>query len=172
MKLSIHTLGGRIAVSLVVGVFLAWAVNELAFFLLKDTSDHTPQRFEIVIPAGTADRVARGETPPSLPAEMTFVIGDTLVVTNEDDVPHQLGPVWVPPGASASLALERAAKFSYACTFQSSRYLGLDVRPRVTTTTRLQALFLAGPPLGALLAIYSIVLWPLRKNPATPSPAV
>jgi hypothetical protein len=97
---------------------------------------------------------------------MVFVVGDTLVVRNEDTVSHQLGPVWVPPGASASLSLDRAEKFSYACTFQPSRYLGLDIRPRVTWTTRVQAVAFAGLPMAALMVIYSFVLWPLRPKAA------
>src|SRR5574341_1751942 len=166
MKFSVNTIGWRIALSLLVGLLLAWGMSEAAFFILKDSSDHVPQQIELVIPAGTAERVAQGEAPPSIPTDMVFVIGDTLVVKNEDSVSHQLGPVWVPPGASASLALDQAAKFSYACTFQPSRYMGLDVRPRVTLTTRLQALFLAGPPMAALIAIYSVVLWPLKPKAA------
>jgi hypothetical protein len=162
MKPSFNTIGWRIALSLLIGLLLAWGMSELAFFILKDRSDHVPQRIELVIPAGTAERVAKGEAPPSIPSDMVFVIGDTLVVRNEDSVDHQLGPVWVPPGASASLSLDRAQKFSYACTFQPSRYLGLDVRPRVTNATRLQAILLAGPPMAALLAIYSLVIWPLK----------
>jgi len=160
----INTLPGRILFSLALGLFLAWAMSEMTFLILKDTSDHVPQRVEIVIPAGTAEGVARGEAPPSIPADMTFVVGDTLVVKNEDSVSHQLGPVWVPPGASASLALDQAENFAYACTFQPGRTLGLDVRSRVTAITRLQALFLAGPPMAALIAIYSIVIWPLKPR--------
>jgi len=162
---SFNTLGWRIALSLAAGLLLAWGLSEVSFFILKDSSDHVPQQIELVIPAGTAERVARGEAPPSIPPDMVFGIGDTLVVKNADTVSHQLGPVWVPPGASASLSLDQAAKFTYACTFQPSRYLGLDVRPRVTWATRVQAIAFAGPPMAALIAIYSFVLWPVRRSP-------
>lgn len=165
MKSFVNTLRGRIAVSILIGLGLAWAMSETAFLILKDSSDHAPQQVELVIPSGTAGRVAAGEAPPSIPSDLTFVVGDTLVVKNEDTVSHQLGPVWVPPGAEARLVLDQADKFSYACTFQPGRYLGLDVRSRVTLTTRLQALILAGPPMAALIAIYSIALWPLKPAP-------
>src|SRR3990172_623038 len=164
MKSFINTILGRLTLSLLFGLTLAWAMSEIAFLILKDSSDHVPQRIELIIPAGTGGRVAAGEAPPSIPTDMTFVVGDTLVVKNEDVVSHQLGPVWVPPGAAASLALDQANRYSYACSFQPSRYLGLDVRSRVTTTTRLQALILSGPPMAALIAIYSIVLWPLARR--------
>lgn len=164
MKSILNTLFGRLTISLLLGLALAWVMSEIAFLILKDSSDHVPQHVELIIPAGTAERVAAGDTPPSIPSDMSFVVGDTLVVKNEDKVSHQLGPVWVPPGATASLALDQANRFAYACTFQPSRYFGLDVRSRVTVTTRLQALILAGPPMAALIAIYSIVIWPLQPR--------
>ena len=97
--------------------------------------DRAPQRIELVIPAGTADQIASGQAVPSIPTDMVFVVGDTLVVKNEDTASHQLGPIWVPPGTSASLNLDTANRYSYACSFQPSRYLGLDVRSRVTCST-------------------------------------
>ncbi len=162
-----HTFKGRLLISIIAGTLFAFVVSEGAFFMLRDTSDHTPQHIELVIPAGTAARVAAGQPVPSIPSDLSFVIGDTLVVKNDDDVAHQLGPVWVPPGASASLNLDEANKFSYACTFQTSRNLGLDVRSRVTWATRAQAFLMVGPPMIALIAIYSLLVWPLKPRKAT-----
>jgi len=164
MKAFFNTWPGRLLLSIALGFGLTTALSEITFLILKDSSDHVPQRVELVIPAGTAERVAKGESVPSIPSDLTFVVGDTLVVKNEDSVSHQLGPVWVPPGATASLALDQADKFAYDCTFQPTRSMGLDVRSRVTLTTRIQALFLAGPPMAALIAIYSLALWPLNPK--------
>jgi hypothetical protein len=166
MNFLLHTIKGRIVLVVVIGALLSIALSEVSFLLLKENSDHAPQRIELIIPAGTAERVAAGQPIPSIPADMSFVVGDTLVVKNEDSVSHQLGPVWVPPGASASLALDRESKFAYACSFQTSRYLGLDVRARVTMQTRLVALILVAPATILLLALYSIVAIPLKpRNP-------
>ena len=154
----------RIGISLVLGLLLAWALSEASFLILKDRSEHAPQRVELVIPAGTADKVAQGQAVPSIPADMVFVVGDTLVVKNEDATAHQLGPVWVPPGSSASLTLDQANRFSYQCTFQPNKYLGLDVRSRVTWTTRITAILLAGLPTSAIIAIYSLVVFPIRPK--------
>ena len=156
----------RVALCLLAGLLAAWLLSEGAFLILRDGSDHAPQRIELVIPAGTGARVAAGEPPPSIPAELVFVVGDTLVIRNEDVVSHQLGPFWVPPGSSGSLELQQANQYSYACTFTPGRYLGLDVRPRVTLRTRLLAIALAGPPMGVLLALYSFVLFPLSRRDA------
>lgn len=154
----------RLLASVLLGVVLGWVFSEVAFLFLRDESDHAPGRVELVIPAGTAERVARGQPVPAIPADLSFVVGDTLIVKNEDNVSHQLGPLWVPPGASASLAMERENRYAYECTFQSTKYLGLDVRPRVTNTTRIQAILLAGPPMGMLIFVYSLVILPLKSK--------
>lgn len=153
----------RIAVSLFLGLGLAWGLSEIAFLMLKDSSDHEPQRIELVIPRGTAERIAAGQPVPAIP-KMVFVVGDTLVVKNEDVVSHQLGPSWVPPGATVSLTMDRPNKHAYSCSFQPTRYLGLDVRSRVTTATRLTAILFSGPPLTVLLFLYGLVLRPLRSG--------
>ncbi len=63
-----------------------------SFYFLKETA-RPPQEIVLTIPSGTADQVARGEQPPSIPENMVFVVGDTLVVKNDDTVDHKLGPV-------------------------------------------------------------------------------
>lgn len=171
MRFAIRSLGllareslpARVFAAVGLGLFLAWALSEVSFLLLRDSSDRVPSRIELVIPAGTAERVAAGEEVPSIPPEMTFIVGDVLVVRNEDAVSHQLGPVWVPPGASASLAMQQANDYSYSCSFRPTRTLDFIVRSRVTATTRLLAVLMAGPPMGVLMAIYSLVLWPIRS---------
>jgi hypothetical protein len=158
----------RIGIALVLGLVIAWGIAEASFVILREKSDHAPQRIELVIPAGTADKVAAGQAVPSIPADIVFVVGDTLVVKNEDSVSHQLGPIWVPPGTSASLNLDQVNDYSYTCSFQPSRNLGLDVRPRVTWTTRIVAVLLAGIPTGAMIAVYSFVVFPLRPKTKDP----
>lgn len=160
-----YTWQWRILLSAFIGLAFALLVGEMAFFFLQSTSDYMPRDIELTIPLGTAEQVAAGKQPPDIPTNISFIVGDTLVIHNEDSVDHQLGPVWVPPGATARLTMELGENLSYACTFQPSRYLGLDVRPRVTWETRLQAIILVAPATAALVAIYSFVLWPLKKQP-------
>lgn len=167
MKVFRDSLVYRLVLTFTIGVLFAWVMSEGAFVLLKDSSDHQPQRVELVIPAGTAERVAAGEAEPSIPADMTFVVGDVLVVKNDDVVSHQLGPVWVPSGKTASLTMDQANSYSYACSFEPSQYLGLYVRSRVTMETRMIAIMFAGPPMGVLITLYSLVIWPIRPKSAT-----
>ena len=161
------TLAGRIFISAILGIALALIGSELAFLVVKSTADRDPQRIELIIPAGTAERIAAGQPVPSLPKDMAFVVGDSLVVRNQDSVSHQLGPTFVPPGASATLNMNEANDYSYACSFQPSKNLGITVRDRVSFVTRFQAVFLAGPPMAALIALYSLVIFPLKRKTAT-----
>jgi hypothetical protein len=156
--------GRRLLILFVISLTVVWAGSEVAFTIQKEKYDRAPQEIELVIPAGTAERVAAGEPVPSIPDEMVFVLGDTLVVSNQDLVGHQLGPLLVPPGAKASLALEQPSKYAYQCSFQPTRYLGIDVRQPTTLATRLAALGLATPPTTAFLFFYSLIVWPLKPR--------
>ncbi len=118
---------------------------------------------ELTIPAGTAEKVARGETDPTLPGTMLFVVGDTLVVKNLDSVVHQLGPLFIPSGTAASMKLDSEQDYSYTCSFQPSKYIGLNVRPALTTGTRIVGVLEAGLPMGMLIALYSIFAMPVKK---------
>lgn len=152
----------RLIIVFVISVALVAVFNEAAYLMQKEKSDRAPQTIELTIPAGTAARVEAGEDVPTIPQEMIFVLGDTLQVTNHDSVSHQLGPIWVPAGSSASLVMEKAEQYAYSCSFATSRYLGLDVRQPTTFGTRLTALGLAAPTMTALFFIYSLLIFPVK----------
>jgi hypothetical protein len=158
----------RVLISLAIGIVVAIALNEGSFFFLKSEAGRAPRTLELVIPAGTAGRMAQGQSSPEIPEGMVFVIGDTLVVKNNDQVDHRLGPLFIPSGTSASLTLDKAENYAFECSFQSSKYFGLDVREPVTWGTRIYGILFAGIPLGSLLALYSFIIWPLK--PSTPQP--
>jgi hypothetical protein len=159
------------ALGILIGMAFAWLLSELSFIFLndKETLQREPQKVELVIPYGTAKHVEDGVYNQSIPTDMVFVEGDILVVKNEDVVAHQLGPLWVPPNTSGVLSLEQADKFAYECSFQPTKYLGLDVRKRVTVDTRFQGMLSIGLPSGMILGVYSYLI-PFRKK-ETPAAA-
>ncbi len=166
----------RVAVGLVIGLLFGFLLSETSYLLTpgKQSAEREPQEVTLVIPYGTSDQVQAGVYNRSLPSDMTFVQGDILIVKNEDVVPHQLGPLWVPANTSSALKLETVNEYSYECTFQPTKFMGLDVRPSVTASTRLEATLAIGLPTGMMLALYSYML-PGRKKTATveaSSPAV
>jgi len=100
----------------------------------------------------------RGEQPPSIPENMIFVVGDTLVVKNEDAVDHKLGQLWIPANTSASLALDQEESLAFECSFQPGNYFGLDVQEPLTLSTRIYGILFSGLPMGFLIAVYSVII--------------
>ncbi len=152
----------RISISLLIGLLFGVVVTEIPIFLLYKTA-RAPKEITLIIPKGTADQVSRGEQPPTIPQNMTFVVGDTLTVKNEDIVDHKLGSLWVPANSSASLFLGEAASFAYDCSFQPGNSFGMDVRKPLTWVTHLGGIAGPGISLGILIALYSLAL-PIRKE--------
>jgi hypothetical protein len=157
----------RLSISLLVGLLIGVAINEISFLFLKETA-RSPKEIVLTIPFGTAEQVARGEQPPTIPDTMVFVVGDTLVVKNEDSVDHRLGTLWIPANSSARLSLGQVESLAFECSFQPGKYLGLDVHEPLTTSTRLFGILYSGLPLGVLIALYSLV-FPVKKKENAPA---
>ena len=155
----------RIGFSLLLGLLLGAAISEIPFLFLRETA-RPPEQIMLVIPNGTAEQVARGEQPPSIPENMSFVVGDTLVIRNEDTVDHKLGPLWIPANSTAQLSLDREENFAFECSFQPGNYFGLSVNESLTAGTRLYGILYAGLPLSVLIALYSLVMPARRKENA------
>jgi hypothetical protein len=159
----------RMGLGILVGMIFAWVVSEISYSLLdnKETLQREPQKVKLVVPYGTAEEVKNGQGNPTIPTDMVFVVGDLLVIKNEDVVAHQVGPLWVPPNTSGVLSLDKADKFAYECSFEPTKYLGLDVRERVTAGTRFQGLLSIALPSGMMLGVYSYLI-PNRKKVGSP----
>jgi hypothetical protein len=157
----------RLAISLLIGLALGAAVSEIPFLFLRETA-RPPQEVVLTIPSGTAELVARGEQPPTIPENMIFVVGDVLIVKNEDAVDHKLGQLWIPANSSAQLALEQEASLAFECTFQPDNYFGLDVHEPLTTGTRIFGILYAGLPMAVLIALYSFII-PVKKIENAPA---
>ena len=157
----------RIVISMLIGIVVGVAISEFSFIFLRETA-RPPQEVVLTIPIGTAEKVARGEQPPSIPLDMIFVVGDTLVMVNEDNVDHKLGQLWIPANSSARLELNEEQNMAFECSFQAGNYFGLDVRQALTLGTRIYGSLYAGLPLGILIAVYSFVI-PAKKNENAPA---
>ena len=157
----------RILISFLIGFVLSVAITEIPFIFLRETA-RPPKEITLVIPNGTADEVARGEQPPGIPSNMSFVVGDTLIVENNDIVEHQLGPLWIPASTSARLSLDQVESLAYECSFQPGKYLGLDVNEPLTLGTRIYGILYIALPLGILFSLYSLAM-PSKKKDNVPA---
>ena len=155
----------RSLIFLVLGLIFGALLAEIPFLFFPQMNIVTrpAQEILLVIPLGTAQRVASGQQPPSIPQNMSFVVGDTLVVKNEDAVEHRLGPLWIPAGTSASMKLNTDQKYAFQCSFVPSKIFGLDVSEALTWDTRLWGIFIGGVPMAMLFVLYSLLIWPPKK---------
>jgi hypothetical protein len=156
----------RFLIGIAAGILIAIPFSELAFQWQGNNTSRPAKTIVLDIPPGTSTKVAQGVSV--LPQDMVFVLGDTLVVHNRDSVAHTLGPLFIPPGSSASLTLNHIGNLSYVCSFQPTKYQGLDVQDALTLATRLEGILVAGIPLGMLFALYSLILRPLKKAASAP----
>ena len=155
----------RILIAILLGLLIGVTVSEVPFLFLRETA-RSPREIVLTIPAGTSGQIARGEQPPSIPETMTFVVGDRLVVRNEDPVDHKLGPLWIPASSSSQLSLDQEESLAYECTFQPGNYFGLDVREPLTPKTRLFGIIYVALPMSILILLYSLVITPKKRENA------
>ena len=147
---------------MIIGLVIGLLLSEVTFAFLG-LKARSPMVVNVTIPVGTSQLVSRGEQPPSLPMDMIFVVGDELVIKNEDSVDHQLGPLWIPAGTSGHLELGQPESLAYECSFQPGNYVGFDVHEPLTLSTRIYGIVFAGLPMGLLIALYSFIM-PARNN--------
>lgn len=141
-------------------------MSEVPALLVDDPTSRPAQEITLVIPAGTADRVAAGETAPEVPESLRLATGDTILVHNQDVVSHQLGPMWIPAGATGRLTFPRTIVGQYACSFTPVGYFGIQVEPRLTGLERFVFLVVSGLPYAAVFTLVSVFLWFSQKAPS------
>ena len=90
------------------------------------------RQYVIVIPAGTAERLAAGDTTDAPPHSFELILGvrDVLVIQNEDSAWHQVGPYRVAPGHTLQQRFSRPGTIQAACTITASQQVEIVVRER------------------------------------------
>lgn len=141
--------------ALVGGLALSWAINSYWWGLVLD--DRPPRQIELVIPRGTAQRVAAGEAVPSIPADWVFVEGDVLLLRNADEVNHSIGPFWVPAGTTLRIPFDSPGTLSFLCTIHPRKFIGVAVKPRADPLMKVVTVLMLGLPIAGMLSIAVVV---------------
>ncbi len=86
------------------------------------SSSSAPQQptFSFVIPEGSAELLEQGETLEILPRELIAELGDTIVIENEDDEPHFLGPWFLGPRETLRQRFVTVGVFEGTCSVHPS----------------------------------------------------
>jgi hypothetical protein len=164
MKPWLQKMSVRLSLAVLAGLLFGWLVSEVTFAASPDRTQREANRVEIVIPAGTAAKLAAGQPVLTISDSMTFMEGDLLIVRNQDSTSHQVGPVWVPAQSSGVYQVGSARDYVVDCSFTTSRKLGLNVQPALTTWTRIQGIISIGLPTGVMLALYIVAAAPKKKD--------
>jgi len=82
---------------------------------------------EYTIPAGTGDRIDRGEKVAIVPSKIVLHVGDRFVVHNDDDREHAVGPYVVGAGETLEQRFTTPGLLRGLCTLHQSRELEILV---------------------------------------------
>lgn len=85
--------------------------------------------YDIVIPRGTAARIAAGDEVQLLPAEFVVKVGETIRIVNHDVEAHDAGPFYVGPGETMTQRFASAGEYSGECSIHSSGEIVVRVEP-------------------------------------------
>jgi hypothetical protein len=87
-----------------------------------------------VIPPGTAARLKAGEPFNALPSPIHLTVGvrDVLVITNDDEVIHQVGPIILGSRQTYRIPFRKPGRFQYACSLHATGTLSLVIAPPPT----------------------------------------
>lgn len=84
-----------------------------------------------VIPPGTAARLKAGEPVDILPSPIHLTVGvrDVLVITNDDEAIHQVGPIILGSRQTYRIPFRRPGHLQYACSLHGAGTLTLVIAP-------------------------------------------
>jgi len=122
-----HAVGWRWIATLALAMIAA-SVAAFRGSILREEA----RRLVIVIPAGTAERLAAGDVSSAPPHRIELVLGvqDVLIIRNEDKVWHQVGPFRVAPGHTLIQRFWRPGTVRQSCTMTASQEVEIVVRER------------------------------------------
>lgn len=105
-------------------LLLVVAVGLGVFLVTRGSQPREPKTIELVVPAGTADRLAAGEKVVIMPARLEFTVGDRLRIRNEDDEDQSVGPYEVAAGQEIILDFGKPGMYEGYCPVsEGERYL-------------------------------------------------
>ena len=115
----------RVALALLAVAGLVVVIASVGFSRLVQR----PEGLErlVVIPAGTAERLAAGEDVALLPDDLRFRLRDRLVVVNDDLSSHQVGPFVVAPGQRLEKRFSEAATLDGFCSLHATGRITIEI---------------------------------------------
>ncbi|MDY7105315.1 MAG: hypothetical protein S0880_29360 [Actinomycetota bacterium] len=124
---------GRLALAALVALTLATAAacsgdDDASLEVdAADAADEASEGLHFVIPAGTGDRIDDGEPVEILPGSLDVEVGDVIVIENEDERGHLVGPFFVGAGETVSQRFASPGEYVGECSVHPSGELVVRV---------------------------------------------
>ncbi len=112
----------------VIAVMLA-AVFGAVIWAVAGGNSREAETIAIVVPAGTADRIAGGEKVNVMPTRLEFRVGDMIRIRNDDDVEHSVGPYQVKAGQEMVLRYGAPGTYEGYCPLSEGERYEIVVKP-------------------------------------------
>ncbi|MCX7619289.1 MAG: hypothetical protein N2037_00415 [Acidimicrobiales bacterium] len=96
--------------------------------LIVASSRSDPAVYRFVVPPGTGARIDAGETIELIPTSLDVRVGDELIVENQDDRNHVVGPFTVAAGETLQHSFSRPGVYEGFCTVHSANRVRITVR--------------------------------------------
>ena len=93
----------------------------------SSSSDDAAFDFDFEIPAGTYERVTRGEDVDIFPTELRATVGQRIRIVNRDLVGQTIGPYYVGPESTVQQTFRSAGTIEGLCTAHPSRSIRIVV---------------------------------------------
>jgi plastocyanin len=93
-----------------------------------EPADAATAEHRFIVPFGTAERAAAGETLNLVPRTLVILVGESVAVVNEDVAPAQVGPFSVGPGQSVAMRFTEVGTFGGSCTVHAEGRFDVEVR--------------------------------------------
>lgn len=107
---------------IVMTVTMAAAVLALAS-LSACSDDREAQTVEVVVPAGTQERLDAGEEVVVMASRIELRVGDTLLIRNDDSVTQAVGPYTVAAGEQVEFTYGTPGRYAGYCPLsEDDRY--------------------------------------------------
>ncbi len=110
------------------GAILAMAAVLAGAVLLAWPSPQAGTELVVVVPEGTRARIDAGEPVELLPRLLEVRVGDSLVIINQDDATHQVGPYIVGPQQRLEQRFTIPGRIDGICTLHPSGQVAIVVR--------------------------------------------
>jgi hypothetical protein len=125
---SLAVIGAVVIVALLLATRAGRAVDTPRLEVLQGDPDQVD--YDYVIPAGTQDRLLRGEPVEIMPATLDVEVGESIRIRNDDDEGAMVGIFYVGAGEVVSMRFTTEGTLSGVCEVNSEGTFTINVAER------------------------------------------